>query len=54
MLETARGIVRPLVTVLLVVAVLVFLPLKVEIPDRLWDLVLVVIGYWYGSRKATP
>lgn len=50
MLEIARGMVRPLVTVLLVVAVLVFLPFKIDVPERLWDLVFMVLGFWFGSR----
>lgn len=50
--EDARGLVRPVVTVMFSLAAIVYLFLGMSIPDRFWDLTLMVLAFWFGSRPS--
>ncbi len=45
-----RSMVRPVVTILLTLAIIGFVAGSITIPDQLWNAFLLVIGMWFGSR----
>ena len=50
-----RTIVRPVVTLILVITVSVMVMKALPIPDWYQDLALFVVGVWFGSRSnGTP
>ena len=50
MVNTIRGLVRPAVTLLLVLAIVVLVSLGRTIPEQLWSAFLLILGFWFGSR----
>jgi hypothetical protein len=50
--EEIRGLVRPIVTVMFSTAAIVYLFTGTAIPDRFWDLTLMVLAFWFGSRPS--
>jgi hypothetical protein len=49
-MDDLRSLVRPVVTLILVVSVILFVGMDKQIPDRLYDLALMVVSFWFGTR----
>lgn len=53
MLDFIRGVVRPIATLVLVVAAVSFIAFNTPIPDWFIGTVSTVIGFWFGQRQST-
>ena len=53
MLDTIRGLVRPLVTIAGFGTLIAMIILKVQVPDWFQVMVGMMISYWFASRKTT-
>jgi hypothetical protein len=52
--EQLKELVRPTVTWLFAVALVAMVVLGTIIPDRFWDIVVMTIAFWFGSRNPQP
>ncbi len=50
--ELVRGLVRPTIAWIAVLATIAFIVAGTYMPDRWWDIVVMVIGLYFGSRAA--
>ncbi len=50
MLNTIRGLVRPVVTVMMVGAAIVMIIGDIVIPEWFTTLVIAAVSFWFGSR----
>lgn len=50
LLKFIRGLIRPLVTEQLVLAMIIFTALGVSIPDKLWDITIMAMSFWFADR----
>jgi hypothetical protein len=53
-IDLIRAIIRPLITLLLVAALVVFVASDKDIPEVFTNITLVVIGFWFGTRESRP
>ena len=49
-LEIVRGLVRPLTTVLVIVAVIALTVTGTLAPDHLVSMASMMVGFWFGQR----
>ncbi len=49
-LKLIRGMTRPAITFILVLATALFLAFRVPMPDQWWALVAAAVGFWFISR----
>lgn len=56
LIELIRASVRPIVTVLAMLATVLFIAFGVGIPDQWWIVVTGISAWWFSSRQkaATP
>jgi hypothetical protein len=53
-IDLMRAMIRPLITLLLVVASIAFIAFGAAMPDWFRDVVLIVVGFWFGTRESRP
>lgn len=53
MMNEAMSKVRDYIALIMTLGMLVFVGFHVSIPDRLWDVYLAIIMFFFGSKQST-
>lgn len=54
MVNTVRGLVRPIITLLVVGSAIAFVAVQLAVPEWFRDMAIMVTGFWFGSRADKP